>query len=132
MAAADGGEGEGGRPIYRLREGRIRVRGFLGDRLGRGNETSGGTRVPRQPAAAGASVRRGGHAGSQRRRRNRVEVLKGDAWRRWRCQTGAGMASRGGETAAAAALCKTSELEVGEEDGDLFVKDEKFRGLTVN
>ena len=74
----------------------------------------------------------GGHAESQRRRRGGVGVLKGDMWSRWRCQIGAGAASRGEETAAAATLCSNGGLEVEDEFGGLFLKLEKFRGLSVN
>ena len=56
---------EGDQQIYRPRKGKIRMRGSLGDRFGWGKETNGGTRVPQQPAAAEAAMRRGGPAENQ-------------------------------------------------------------------
>ena len=55
--------------------------------------------------------------------------LMRDAWRRWRCQTWAGAASHGEETTAAAALCKTGKLEVGDELEGLGCKNRKVQGL---
>ena len=53
-----------------------------------------------------------------------AELMR-DTWRRWRCQTGAEAASRGEEMAAAMALCKTGELEVGDELEGLGCKNRK-------
>ena len=118
----------GSRPIYRPRKGKIMVRGSLGDRFGWGKETDGGTRVPRRPAVVEAAMRRGGHAESQRRRWGGVGVLKADMWRRWRCQTGAGAASRGEEMAAAATVCRNGGLEVEDVFGGLVCNNKKVQG----
>ena len=56
-----------------------------------------------------------------------AELMR-DTWRRWRCQTGAKAASRGEEMAAAMALCKTGELEVGDELEGLVCKKGKVQG----
>ena len=104
------------------------MRGSLGDRFVCGKETDGGTRVPRRPTAAEAAVRRGGHAESRRRWRSGVGVLKGDMWRRWRCQTGAGPTSRGKEMAVAATLCRNGGLEVEDEFGGLVCNNRKVQG----
>ena len=60
--------------------------------------------------------------------RGGVSLLR-DAWRWWRCQAGAEVASRGEEMEAATALCKTGELEVADELEGLGCKNRKVQGL---
>ena len=55
-------------------------------------------------------------------------MLKSDMWRRWRCQTGVGAASRSEETTAAATLCRNGGLDVEDEFGGLVCKNRKIQG----
>ena len=55
-----------------------------------------------------------------------------NAWRQWRCQTGAGATSHGGEPRRRRRSTAPSRREVEDGVKDIFVKWRNYRGLSIN